>query len=300
MKRIIAIGECALDVIFNGSTPVGAMPGSRIVNASAILAGKGHQVSVVSEASRDSVGDIIVDFLNQAGVDTHSIDRFTEGVTPSIMYFKQDDGSESVTRYENYPDECFDVVWPRINPGDLLLFGGFYALDSRIRPRMLQLVNYAKERHATIVYLPGFLKSQAPRITRVMPAILENFELADIIITRSHDLTNIYDEKDVAKCFNNHISFYCNTLVNIDSDAATITVYNGSQAHSKALTGQTRSLTWCAGATAGIVETLLKDVEDNEQIYHPDAALVENLLNNSINSANDAVAAITQDWKLTH
>ena len=174
MKKIICIGECALDVIFRGSQPVGSMPGGRIVNAAAILAKQGLPVSLVSELSQDSVGDIISDFLTKSGVDVSSVDRFTEGLTPLVIYITDEKSITAVTRYEKYPDECFDVVWPRIDEGDIVVYGGYYALDARMRPRMSQLLSHAAERKATLIYLPGFLPQQEPQITRVMPVILEN------------------------------------------------------------------------------------------------------------------------------
>ena len=33
--------------------------------------------------------------------------------------------------------------------------------------------------------MPGFLKQQEPRITRVMPEILENLEISDMVVTRN-------------------------------------------------------------------------------------------------------------------
>ena len=80
MKKIICIGECALDVVFRNSQPVGSMPGGRIVNAAAILARQGLPVVIASELAKGAVGDIIADFLSRAGVDMSSLDRFTEGL----------------------------------------------------------------------------------------------------------------------------------------------------------------------------------------------------------------------------
>ena len=57
------------------------MPGGRIANAAAFLARDKFNVVMASEASADNVGDIIVDYLSSAGVDTKSVDRFTEGRT---------------------------------------------------------------------------------------------------------------------------------------------------------------------------------------------------------------------------
>lgn len=82
MRKIICIGESCLDIVFEGERPVGAVTGSRIINAAAMLARLGLAVEVVSEAGADPAGDRVVKFLAEAGADTRCIDRFTEGRTP--------------------------------------------------------------------------------------------------------------------------------------------------------------------------------------------------------------------------
>ncbi len=84
-KKIICIGECALDVVFGpDGTPLGSMPGGRLANAAALLAREGLPVVMAAEAAADAVGDTVVAFLADSGVDTCNIDRFTEGRTPIL------------------------------------------------------------------------------------------------------------------------------------------------------------------------------------------------------------------------
>ena len=129
MRKIILIGECELNVLFRNDRPWRALPGGILLNSAAAL-GKpqrlmtlttstspmtvimvvdvvgvspsGHtsgappvrkyDVPFVSEAATDHVGDIIVDFLTLHGVAIHSIDRFTEGHTSSVLTFSSDHG----------------------------------------------------------------------------------------------------------------------------------------------------------------------------------------------------------------
>ena len=217
-KKIICIGECALDIVFGAdSAPLGAIPGGRLANAAALLAREGLPVVMAAEAAADTVGDTVVEFLACAGVDTTGIDRFTEGRTPVTIYMPGADGQVKSTRYESYADDSFDIVWPRIDEGDIVLFGGYYAIDRRMRRRMLPLLQQAAERKALMVYLPGYMPQQEPRLTRVMPAILENLELAQVVVTRSVDLQLIFGTRDAAAAFRNHVGFYCNALVNVDA-----------------------------------------------------------------------------------
>lgn len=301
MKKIICIGECALDIIFRGGAPIGSMPGGRIVNAAAILAREGLPVKLVSELAKGHVGDIIESFLNDAGVDCRSVDRFTEGLSPVVIYTTGDSGSVDVTRYEQYPDECFDVVWPRIDEGDIVVFGGFYAIDARMRPRMSQLLAHAAERKAVLVYLPGFMPQMEPRITRIMPVILENLEFASAVIVRDNDLLNIFGSGDGAKCYRDHISFYCPSLINVDTAGQRICYYSGNQATSieirDAICG---SMIWNAGAVAGAVDAMFKCPDSASRLEAPDEDFRNAVISQAAATACRAAGAMTADWQKTH
>ncbi len=298
MKKIICIGECALDVVFKGSQPAGSMPGGRIVNAAAILARQGLPVSLVSDLAQGSVGDIIADFLTQAGVDTSSVDRFTEGLSPMIIYTTDDNGIVSVTRYEQYPDECFDVVWPRIDEGDIVVYGGFYALDARMRPRMSQLLAHAAERKAVLVYLPGFLPQQEPRITRVMPVILENLEYASVVIVRNNDLETILGVGDGDRCYHNYINFYCRSLINVDVAERRISYYSGKEVTEVAIPDDVcRSMMWNAGAVAGVVDALYGEDAAIDRLDAPDEDFRRKVLGRAALTADRAAQSLTADWQ---
>lgn len=215
MRKIIIIGECALQITFDGTTPVGSAPHGVLLNAAAAIAAARQQVSLVSEIASDPIGDIILSYLNDAGVDTSSVDRYTGGATQLQLLFS--DGKSS--RYGAYHDSGFTVIWPKINPGDILLFGGNYALDPRARTRLFDIVRYARERNAKIVYVPDFEPARVRNITHLMPAILENFEAADIAVTTSADLMAIFRSQSPDEAFRDHISFYTDTMYNLSPDS---------------------------------------------------------------------------------
>ncbi|MDE6098913.1 MAG: hypothetical protein K2G24_08505 [Muribaculaceae bacterium] len=257
MKKIICIGECGLDIIFRDGKPVDSMPGGRIVNAAALLAGMKLPVIMASEASTDNVGDIVTGFLKDSGVDISSVDRYPDGRTPITLYFTDNSGLSAVTRYEQYPDECFDIVWPRVNEGDIVLFGGFYALDRRMRPRITQLLQHCSERKAVLVYLPGFLPQMEPRITRIMPAILENLEFANVVIARDADLRLIFGADTENAAYHNHIDFYCRSLVSVDINNHRISYYSGKEVTSVDIpSDRLQNLSWRAGVVAGVISAL--------------------------------------------
>lgn len=63
MRKIIAIGECVLDILFDGDAPRVSAPGGLILNVASNLGRLGRNVSFVGEAARDRVGDMIVAFI---------------------------------------------------------------------------------------------------------------------------------------------------------------------------------------------------------------------------------------------
>lgn len=218
MSKIFCIGECALAFDTTDGAAATGLFGD-IANAAAILGRQGTPVAMLSEAADDPVGQAVVDALTEVGVDTTGIDRFTDGSTPVIIRMGM--GARPI-RYENYGDECFDIVWPNITKGDIVVFGEFYALDGRMRARMVPLLDSAAERGAVMIYLPGFMPSQTPRITRVMPAILDNLERAHIVITDTRALTTIFDNPDGTTCYEQHIRYSAPVMVHVDGATATV------------------------------------------------------------------------------
>lgn len=228
MKKVIAIGQSVLDIVHLDGKPVESYTGGRIANMSASLGRCGVHVEYVSECACDKIGDMVVDFLNSNNVGTGSIDRFTDGKSQVSLFFRDSNGKEDYAEYVSYPDTRFNVLWPRIEEGDIVVFGSYFAIDSKPRKGLLELLNYARERKAVIVYLPGFHKELCTRITRVMPEILENLEFADLVIARQADMEIIFGKSEGLASYNEHIKFYCPNFVFTDSN-------NGMQIFSKSI-----------------------------------------------------------------
>lgn len=259
MRKIITIGESVLDTMYRGRQPVKAFVGGRIACAAASLGVLGHPVAMVSECATDRVGDLIIDFLECHHVDTRSIDRFTDGTTPLAAIFTGDDGATtSIVNYGRYPADRFDVIWPRIDENDIVLFGSLYAIDTPQRERLFELVSYAAQRKAILIYLPGFQHGINFRITRVMPAILENLEIAHIVIAHERDLHDIFPGESAPEVFHNHIEYYGDTFLHIAPSLEVTMMRRELQLTSPASRPTANLLGWQAGFTAGLIDQLIK------------------------------------------
>lgn len=233
MKRIIVIDGCFANIIFPSvpsDLPVTAraVTGGRLVKAAALLARNGKYVTVMGEAGRDPLGDIIIQHLDSSGADTSCIDRYSDGhSTPSVLVFPSDEGARSIVYFHEYT-ERWDSRWPRIDATDIVVFGGFFSLQNRVRQRLVEFLTNARQRGALTLCMPGFNPALAPAVTRVMPSLLENLEMADAVITFTPDISHIFGTSDAAKCFRNKISFYSPLMANIDPASATLSLYQGS------------------------------------------------------------------------
>ncbi len=257
MRKIIAIGECVLDVVLRGQVPVKAMVGGRIANAAASLGAMGLPVYMTSECCTDKVGDQVVGFLKAHNVDTTCIDRFTDGSTSLSVIYEDGDGNATQVNYGRYPKDRFDVVWPRIDPDDIILFGSLYAIDSPQRERLFELVQYAAERKAVIVYLPGFQHGISFRLTRVMTALLENLEISDIVIAHDRDIADIFPGETAEQAYKTHIEYYCPLYMHIHSDLSlTVFSHHGARRYAAQAAGSANLLGWQAGFTAGVIYAL--------------------------------------------
>lgn len=204
-RNIIVIGQCRMDLAFdNTGNPAGATAGGELLKAARMLARQGYPVHFVGEACADAVGDSLTAALTESGVDIRSVDRYTEGTTPAILSFP--DGRDVC--YGQYPKAPMSVVWPRIERGDIVVFGGDYTLDSRVHPQVMELLRYATDLKAFIIYVPLYPQRMAHLVTHAMPAVLDSFETSTLSIVDTGTIKALYKCDDIADAYRAHLSYY--------------------------------------------------------------------------------------------
>ncbi len=192
MQHIYAVGETLLDIIFEAKEPKTAKPGGSAFN-SAITLGRLHTpIKFISEIGNDRVGDLIMDFMTQNGVDTHYLSRFTEGQSAIALAFLNDRSDAEYQFYKEYPSERLAVDFPEFQKDDLFLFGSFYALNPEIRPRVKALIQKASGAGAIIIYDPNFRNAHALEQEDLLAVIKENMGMATILRASDEDLINIF------------------------------------------------------------------------------------------------------------
>ena len=213
MRSVFGIGETILDIIFKEGQPYKAVPGGSVFNGLISLGRLQVPVTFISELGKDQVGDLILQFMEQNHISTQYIDRFPDGKSPISLAFLDANRNANYSFYKDYPTERLDVPFPRIEADDILIIGSYYALNPALRPRMVEFLQYARERKAIIYYDLNFRKAHAHEAIRLMPIVLENLEYADIVRGSDEDFLNLFGQQDGERVYADHIQFYCDRLI---------------------------------------------------------------------------------------
>ena len=154
MRKIIGIGETILDIIFKNGQPTKALPGGSVFNTMVSLGRLGIPVHFITELGQDQVGNNILSFMRENNLSTENVDIFCEGKSPVSLAFLNDQNEARYMFYTQYPENRLNVIWPRIDPDDILILGSYYAVNPSLRYRITEFLEYAHERKAIIYYDP--------------------------------------------------------------------------------------------------------------------------------------------------
>ena len=191
-RKIYAIGESLLDIIFRNSQPQTAKAGGSMLNSVVSLGRMKLPVSFISEYGFDDVGNLIDKFLKENGVDTSFIHRYHDGNTALAMAFLDKKNDAHYSFYKNYPSKRLDIIFPVLNKEDIVLCGSFYALSLEIRDKFKSFVLSAKENDAIVLYDPNFRKSHVNEVESLKPLIIENIMMATFVRGSDEDFRNIF------------------------------------------------------------------------------------------------------------
>lgn len=213
MRKVIGIGETVLDIIFKNEQPIGAYPGGSTFNAIISLARAGADCTFISETGHDRVGDHILSFLKDNGVDSSRVNVFPNSKSPISLAFLDDRNDAEYIFYKDHPHDQLDFNYPDIEPDDIVLFGSFYAVNPAIRPQVVGLLDYARSHGAIIYYDVNFRSAHKDEVMRITPNFLENLEYADIVRGSHEDFDVLYKLQDPDKVYNAEVSFYCKKFI---------------------------------------------------------------------------------------
>ena len=244
--KIVGIGETVFDIVFKDGKPQAAVPGGSVFNAiislgrtaGAAASGSAAGVSasggtvasstaasstaarcaaprviMATQMGKDNASEIIIDFMRRNNVETtHAI--CVEGRQSTISLAMLD--SRNDARYEFFRDSAmpkFQTPDIEFEPGDILLFGSFFAISPATRLQVRKLVARARSQGAIIYYDINFRKGPHGNSPHIKDYIEENCALSTIVRGSSEDIGNIYGECTAAEAYRDHISSLCSNFI---------------------------------------------------------------------------------------
>lgn len=209
MRKVIGIGETILDIIFQNNSPSAAVPGGSVFNGMISLGKTGADVSFISETGNDRVGTTILEFMRENGLTTEYMSVFPDGKSPVSLAFLDENSDADYLFYTDYPAQRLDVIFPKIQEDDIVVFGSYFALNPILRERVVELLELAKKRKAIIYYDPNFRSTHKDKAMKLAPTIIENLEYANIVRGSREDFGNMYKLNEVDCIYKEKIQFYC-------------------------------------------------------------------------------------------
>ena len=191
-RSIYAIGESLIDIIFSDNDMVSAKPGGSMLNACISLGRLGHHVHFLTEFGNDKAGDRIATFLNDNNVNSEFSVRHNRSKTTLALAFLDKSGNASYSFYQDLPEEAPEIQIPDFKPGDVLLFGSFYAIRPRNHANIEKLLNGARKAGAIIIYDPNIRPSKFQDTPETLERIFSLINSADIIKGSDEDFSYIY------------------------------------------------------------------------------------------------------------
>lgn len=208
MRKIIGIGETILDILFKGNQPIKAIPGGSTFNAMVSLGRLNLPATFISEIGDDKVGGVIKSFMTENNLSTEFLDVNYDSKTAVALAFLDENNDAQYEFYKDYPNQKIDSFFPKVEADDIVLFGSYYAVSPKLRPKMLDFLQMARDKNALIYYDVNFRQSHADEAVRLAPSLIENFEFADIIRGSLDDFRHLYKTEDIEKIYKDKIRFY--------------------------------------------------------------------------------------------
>jgi fructokinase len=190
--NVYAIGESLLDIIFKLDETVTAKPGGSMLNACISLGRLGHNVHFLTEYGNDKAGDKIEAFLYDNNVYSNFSVRHKERKSSLALAWLNESGNASYSFYQDLPTEAPSINLPAFNQNDILLFGSFYAINSRNNSNILHLLQQAKAGGASVIYDPNIRPAKFKDTQETRNQIMELIEQVDIVKASDEDFAYIF------------------------------------------------------------------------------------------------------------
>lgn len=208
MRKVFGIGETIYDILFRQGQPVAAVPGGSVFNGLISLGRTGLDCTFVTEIGADLVGQNILKFMQENGINTDYVSCYQGKKTAISLAFLDESGDAHYSFYKDYPNNRLDFEMPLIQKNDIVAFGAYFALNPVLKDKVRPFLNYAKNQGAVLYYDLNFRDNHRHEVDALRDTFKENFAIADIVRGSHEDFINLYGHDDCSKIYE-EVSRYC-------------------------------------------------------------------------------------------
>ena len=212
MRKIFGIGETIYDILFRNGKPVAAVPGGSVFNGLISLGRTGLESTFVTEIGSDLVGQYILGFMQENGINTDYVSCYQGKKTAISLAFLDENNDARYSFYKDYPNNRLDFEMPFIEENDIVAFGAYFSLNPVLRDKVKPFLQYAKDQGALLYYDLNFRDNHAHEVDSLRNTFRENFALADIVRGSHEDFINLFGYDDCHRIYE-ETSRYCPRLI---------------------------------------------------------------------------------------
>lgn len=212
MAKIVGIGETVTDFIIRDGKPEDMVCGGSCFNSIISVGRCGIEAAFIGEVGDDRLGLLTRHTLERNGVNADYL-LMTKGKKSqlSLAFLNERNDAEYVF-YKDHTSDIFPSRLPRVESGDVLLYGSFFALNPMIHDQLSAFVNSAQKAGAIIYYDINFRSSHLAERERVEPCLLDNMAKASIVRGSDEDFHNFFGLDNESEIYNK-VSPYCPNLI---------------------------------------------------------------------------------------
>lgn len=212
MRKIFGIGETIFDILFRNGKPVDAVPGGSVFNGLISLGRIGLDCTFITEVGSDQVGNIILDFMHENGINSDYVSCYEGKKTAISLAYLNEHNDAKYSFYKDYPNNRLDFTFPEIKKNDIVAFGAYFALNPVLKSKVHPFLEYAKKQGAILYYDLNFRDNHAHEVDSLKETFKENFALADIVRGSHEDFINVFGSDDCEMIYG-ETSKYCPILI---------------------------------------------------------------------------------------
>ncbi len=305
---VYTLGESLLDIIIENLNQVAAKPGGSMLNATLSLCRAEIPVSLITELGDDEIGTLIIDFLKKHNASTKLIIRYEDNKTSVAIAVLDTEKKPHYSFQKNYPEERRLAPLPDFKRSDILLFGSLYSLDPDLRSVLKAYVEAAKKVGTLIIYDPNIRYPETLSDPFLKNALMENFQIADIIKGSDEDYEAIFGKQESVKQLESlHKINPAATMIMTEGKNGALALFDGNLIHVDAPEIKVVSTIGAGdGFNAGMVASLAKAGDQAKKKMKTDKHFRENLIRTGIQFASSVCEsdenyiseAFGFEWKL--